>query len=117
MSILNADTGPLATKTYHKINLCIMGLTPVAFALSPSVLNLPVDVLLGLALPAHAHIGMSYVITDYVPKLSKSLVGPARVALLAVTGVTTFGFAKLNLTGDGITESVKALWRGSPKKD
>ena len=70
----------------------------------------------GLALPAHAHIGMSYVITDYVPKLSKSLVPPARYLLLAITGVTTIGFARLNFTGVGVTESVKALWRG-PKKE
>lgn len=89
-----------------------MGLTPLAFALSPSIINLPVDLLLGLALPLHAHIGMSYVITDYVPKLSKGLMGPARVALLGLTGVTTVGLLKVNIMGEGMTETVKSLWRG-----
>ena len=70
-----------------------MALTPVAFALSPSVLNMPVDVALGLAIPLHAHIGMGYVITDYVPKVSKGLVGPARILLLGITGVTVLGEA------------------------
>ncbi|GMH86272.1 hypothetical protein TrST_g6911 [Triparma strigata] len=114
-SLLKSDEGPLSTSTYHKVNMLIMGLTPVAFALSPSKLNLPIDVLLGLALPLHAHIGMSYVITDYVPKISKSLTGPARVLLLGLTGVTTVGLLKLNIFGDGMTETVKSLWRGKKK--
>ncbi|GMI08814.1 hypothetical protein TrLO_g10169 [Triparma laevis f. longispina] len=111
-SLLKSDEGPLSTSTYHKVNMLIMGLTPLAFALSPSIINLPVDLLLGLALPLHAHIGMSYVITDYVPKLSKGLMGPARVALLGLTGVTTVGLLKVNIMGEGMTETVKSLWRG-----
>eukprot|EP00520_Triparma_pacifica_P005145 CAMPEP_0118662020 /NCGR_PEP_ID=MMETSP0785-20121206/16598_1 /TAXON_ID=91992 /ORGANISM="Bolidomonas pacifica, Strain CCMP 1866" /LENGTH=94 /DNA_ID=CAMNT_0006555515 /DNA_START=99 /DNA_END=380 /DNA_ORIENTATION=- len=92
-----------------------MALTPVAFALSPSVINMPFDLALGLALPLHAHIGMSYVITDYVPKVSKGLLGPARVMLLGVTGVTILGLAHVNLKGDGMTETVKSMWRGTKK--
>mmetsp|Transcript_13408 Transcript_13408/g.27364 ORF Transcript_13408/g.27364 Transcript_13408/m.27364 type:complete len:143 (-) Transcript_13408:34-462(-) len=115
MSLLKSDEGTIATSTYHKVNLAIMALTPVAFALSPSVINMPFDLALGLALPLHAHIGMSYVITDYVPKVSKGLLGPARVMLLGVTGVTILGLAHVNLKGDGMTETVKSMWRGTKK--
>ncbi|GMI35362.1 hypothetical protein TrCOL_g6346 [Triparma columacea] len=115
MSLLKSDEGSLATSTYHKVNMAIMALTPVAFALSPSMINMPVDLALGLALPLHAHIGMSYVITDYVPKVSKGLLGPARIVLLGVTGVTILGLGNLNLRGDGMTETVKSMWRGKKK--
>lgn len=72
---------------------------------------MPVDVALGFALPFHAHIGMNYVITDYVPKfLSKSALGPARMAMAGVTGVTVLGLTKLNLKGAGITATVKSMW-------
>lgn len=35
----------------------------------------------------------------------------ARYALLGVTGITLLGLLKLNLTGPGITETYKSLWR------
>lgn len=38
--------------------------------------------------------------------------GPARVALLGLTGVTTVGLLKVNIMGEGMTETVKSLWRG-----
>lgn len=75
-------------------------------------MNLPVDLALGIALPLHAHIGMNYVITDYAEKvLGKGARGPARYAMVGFTGLTALGLTKLNLTGVGITETVKALWR------
>ena len=39
--------------------------------------------------------------------------GPSRVAMLGLTGVTLLGFLRLNLTGEGITGTVKRLWRKS----
>jgi succinate dehydrogenase (ubiquinone) membrane anchor subunit len=116
MSILNADSGSMASSGYHKINLVIMGLTPVCFALSPSPIAMPLDIALGVALPLHAHIGMNYVITDYVPKLSKGAVGPARLVMLALTTTTVLGLLKVNVMGEGMTETVKKLWRGEEKK-
>jgi len=53
----------------------IQGLTPLAFLLSPSKMNMPVDIALGVLLPLHGHIGMNYVITDYATKLFGRLVG------------------------------------------
>ena len=41
----------MATKVYHGVNLAILGLTPLAFVLSPTSMNFPVDIALGIALP------------------------------------------------------------------
>jgi succinate dehydrogenase (ubiquinone) membrane anchor subunit len=60
---------------------------------------------------------MNYVITDYAAKLLGSGArGPARIGMLAFTGISVAGLTKLNLTGPGITETVKAMWRKQPKE-
>lgn len=55
---------------------------------------------------------MNYVISDYVPKASRSLV---RAGLLGATIVAAAGILKLNISGPGLTDVIKSLWR-SPKK-
>merc|ERR1719465_5665 len=100
--LLAADEGYIATKVYHWSTLATLGLTPVALALSPSALNMPID----------SHIGMNYVISDYVPKfIGKAARGPARVVMFGITIITTAGLMRLNLFGPGITETLKTLWR------
>ena len=90
----------------------LLGATPVALATSNSFLSFPVDMGLAIMFPLHGHIGMNYVITDYVPKLlSKAAVGPARAVMVGVTGFTMLGLTKLNVEGPGITGTLKALWR------
>lgn len=97
---------------HHKINLAILGLAPVALITSSTALQMPFDLLLGIALPIHGHIGLNLVGTDYVGKfLGKGFVGPFRMVMVGFTGVTMLGLLKLNLTGPGITESVKSFWR------
>lgn len=97
---------------HHKINMALMGLLPVSMVLSPSSLNMPVDLALGIFLPLHGHIGMNLVITDYAKKMfGKGGVGPARFVMAAITGTTMLGLLKLNLTGPGITETLKDFWR------
>ena len=60
---------------------------------------------------------MNYVITDYASKLlGNGARGPARMGMLAFTGVSVAGLTKLNLTGPGITETMKAMWRKQPKQ-
>merc|ERR1712216_411934 len=110
---LKADHSSGALSLFHKTNLLAIGLTPVAFVLPDSipVAGTAINVFLGIVFPVHGHIGMSGVLTDYVPKFSRSLLGPARMALLGLTSVTVLGLLKLNLTGDGMTNSVKALWK------
>mmetsp|Transcript_12943 Transcript_12943/g.22785 ORF Transcript_12943/g.22785 Transcript_12943/m.22785 type:complete len:141 (-) Transcript_12943:339-761(-) len=112
-SIVEADgRGSLATKYYHYTSMALIPLTPAAFLLSPSPMCMPVDLALGIVIPIHAHIGMNYVMTDYVKKfIGKGAVGPARYIMLGATGVTMAGLLKLNLTGPGVTESVKSMWR------
>ena len=96
---------------HHKVNLALLGLTPVALAVGQP-LQFVADMALAVALPLHGHIGMNLVITDYAKKfVGKGAVGPSRAAMAFFTGTTILGLLKLNLTGPGITESVKAFWR------
>ena len=107
-----ADGTSTMISLHHKINLAILGLAPVALITSSTALQMPFDLLLGIALPIHGHIGLNLVGTDYVGKfLGKGFVGPFRMVMVGFTGVTMLGLLKLNLTGPGITESVKSFWR------
>jgi len=102
----------LAVKVYHRVNLALLGATPLALATDNTALSFPVDMALGLMFAMHGHIGMNYVITDYVPKfMSKAAVGPARGIMLGVTGLTVLGITRLNVEGPGLTGALKALWR------
>mmetsp|Transcript_33484 Transcript_33484/g.56172 ORF Transcript_33484/g.56172 Transcript_33484/m.56172 type:complete len:147 (-) Transcript_33484:387-827(-) len=107
-SVLEADSSKQLTSLYHTSGLVLVGLTPLAFILSPSVINMPIDLALGFIFPFHSHIALNYVISDYVPKASRPI---ARAALLAATVVGAAGILKLNATGPGLTESIKSLWR------
>ena len=91
-----------------------MALTPLAFIISPSKLNMPIDLTLGVLFPFHAHFGLNAIISDYLPKVVQT---PARFGLMGCTLVATAGLLKLNLTGCGLTESLKSLWRKPQKKD
>ena len=48
------------------------------------------------------------IISDYVPKAAR---GPTRLAMLALTAATTVGLFRLNARGEGITRTVKSLWK------
>lgn len=88
-------------------------LVPTAVVLSPSILNAPVDLTLGLVVPAHMYMGCVHVIEDYVPQHQQSL----SVTLLGLlTLLTALGMLKINLCGVGVTECVKSLWRAPKKK-
>lgn len=59
--LLNAaDEGKLGTKLYHGVSLALLAGVPLAVATSPSAITMPIDVVLGIAMPVHAHIGMNY---------------------------------------------------------
>jgi len=88
-------------------------LAPAAFVLSPTGMNFPVDVLLGVLLPVHSHIGLNIIVSDYVPKSTRPA---ARALVLAVSVIAAAGLLKLNLQGAGLTESVKSLWRKKADK-
>ncbi|KAJ8613802.1 hypothetical protein CTAYLR_004906 [Chrysophaeum taylorii] len=108
--IIRADEGVLGVRVYHMLNLGVLWLTPVALV-SPPPLTSICDTIIALAFPIHGHIGMNYVLTDYVPKVfGKGARGPARVIMLGVTTATTAGLLKLNMDGPGVTGALKALW-------
>ena len=100
-------------KFYHSSGYVLAALTPLAFVLSPSPLNVPVDALLSVLFPLHSHIALNFVIGDYVPK---ALRGTARVGLFAVTFITIGGLLKLSVDGPGLTQSIKSLWVPVPQK-
>lgn len=96
---------------HHKINLALLGVTPIALA-AGGALQTPFDLILGVALPLHGHIGMNLVITDYAKKVAgKGSIGPMRTGLAVFTGTTMLGLLHLNMNGPGITETVKSFWR------
>jgi succinate dehydrogenase (ubiquinone) membrane anchor subunit len=103
-----ADSSKQLNKWFHKSGLVLAVLVPVSLAASPSAINMPVDIALGVLIPFHSHVALNYVITDYVPKGGRSM---ARIALLAATVIAAAGILKLNVTGPGLTESLKSLWR------
>lgn len=99
-------------KWYHASGLALAVLAPVAFAVSPSAMNMPVDLALGVLFPFHSHVALNYVITDYVPPAGRTA---ARGALLAASIIAAAGLLKLNIEGPGLTETIKSLWR-APKE-
>lgn len=101
-------------KVFHTTGAVLAVMTPLAFVLSPSMLNFPVDLTLGVLFPLHSHVALNYVITDYVPKANR---GMARVIVLGATIIAGAGILKLNMMGPGLTESVKSLWRNVEPKD
>merc|ERR1711907_527455 len=109
--VMKSDHSSGALSLFHKTNMLAIGLTPIALVMPDNVGLTAINVFLGIAFPVHGHIGMHGVLTDYVPKISKGMLGPARMALLGFTTVTVLGLLKLNLAGDGMTQSVKALWK------
>ena len=109
-SPIAADQTLTQNKVYHKTHFVMLGLVPVAFAAHPSALSMPVDVLLALSLPVHAHIGMNWIFTDYVPG---SPYGPARIVLFGATVLGGLGLLKLAISGNGIIGTIKDLW-GTP---
>lgn len=111
-----SDTLKTATRheLYQYTNKGLLVLAPVAMVLSPSIINLPVDLALGVIVPVHMHYGLTGIIEDYVPKAQQSV---SLAVLLGVSALTGLGLLKINLCGAGMTESVKALWRAPKKSD
>ncbi|KAK3240528.1 hypothetical protein CYMTET_49636 [Cymbomonas tetramitiformis] len=106
--LINADLIPASF--YHKTSIAAGVLLPLGVFTEGS-LSLPFDLLLGVALPVHSHIACNYVIADYIKP--PALNGAARAGMMAVTAVTLAGLLKLNLTGPGLSASVKQLWKKS----
>lgn len=86
---------------------------PVSMLFSPSFLTMPLDVLMGFAIPYHAWYGMSHVLEDYMPP---EFLPASNMLLYIITAICVLGLLNLNFRGDGITETILGLWRDDKDK-
>ena len=118
---LEADSGRLATHVHHTMTLGLAVITPLYFMIPESYANSVVGTTFGLAwtgtVTAHSWIGLNYVCTDYVPKVSKALLGPSRYVNAAIAVVTFLGMGKMCFAPGGIKGVLYALWRPKEKKE
>mmetsp|Transcript_24692 Transcript_24692/g.30363 ORF Transcript_24692/g.30363 Transcript_24692/m.30363 type:complete len:151 (-) Transcript_24692:1368-1820(-) len=113
---LNGDAGNLATHVHHKMTTFLSIATPIYFLAPDSLINGAVDktlgVLLAVNVSAHSWIGLNYVVTDYIPKVSKAMVGPARIASAGIGAVTLLGLGKVALNDKGgLKGTALGLWK------
>mmetsp|Transcript_5202 Transcript_5202/g.14922 ORF Transcript_5202/g.14922 Transcript_5202/m.14922 type:complete len:128 (+) Transcript_5202:215-598(+) len=113
--VLTADAaGPEFRKMYDYSHYALAGLVPVAaLGGEGNTLISLTDLALGVALPIHAHIGLNGILSDYVPP---RYLGASRWGVLASSAIVFVGLQKLNLSGPGITKTVKSLWHSPEKK-
>lgn len=77
-----------------------------------TVIDKMVGLLLAVNVSAHSWIGLNYVVTDYVPKVSKAMVGPTRVLSAAIGAVTLIGLGKVATNGKGgMKGAALGLWK------
>lgn len=121
---LEADSGGLATHVHHAMSISLAVLTPIYFIVpdsyTDSAVNKTFGVFLSANFAAHSWIGLNYVATDYVPKLSKALLGPARFVNFGIAVITFLGMSKIAISGPGgIKGALKGLWNPNTasKKD
>ncbi|KAK9762929.1 membrane anchor subunit of succinate dehydrogenase, Sdh4 [Basidiobolus ranarum] len=89
------------------VSLLPLVLYPMVYGSQPII-----DYSLGVILPAHCHIGFQACITDYLPhRKTPFLYNASTWALRAATALTLYGCYEVNTNGDGITATVKKLWK------
>merc|ERR1711965_298959 len=90
-TILAEDTGPFSTHVYHKLTPLLALGTPI-YLFGPTesmpMLEKTFSLALSGTIAMHSWIGLNYVATDYVPKVSKALLGPSRVLVAGLSLVT-----------------------------
>jgi len=121
-SAIAGDTGKKATHLHHHMTTALAVATPLYLFTPTSYTDGLVDksfgILLASTISAHSWIGMNYVATDYVPKISKGLIGPVRVFNVVLGVVTFLGLSKIALNGmGGIKGALIGLWRPQIKDD
>lgn len=67
-----------------------------------------IDLVAGVVVPLHAHMGMRSVIIDYVHEPSTQQVALAALAVLTVG--TAVGLTAFNVGDVGLTRGIKELW-------
>lgn len=117
---LEGDSGNLATHGHHAMTVALAGLTPIYFLVpdsySDGFFNKAFGVALSATITAHSWIGLNYVATDYVPKVSRALLGPARIVNAGMAVVTFVGLSRIAVSSPGgIKGCVKGLWNPEKK--
>ena len=108
MSFLAADEGEKALKIFHGSSLAAAVVLPLAvFSDSGSATQTFCNWATAGLVPLHGHIGMNWIIADYVPPASQKTV---RGLTLAVSVVCFLGLVRLNVQGDGVIDTVKYLF-------
>ena len=108
MSVVAADEGTKSLKIFHGTGLAAAVVLPAAiFSDSGSNLHTVCDWAAAGLIPLHGHIGLNWIISDYVPKASQ---GNVRVATLVASVLTLFGLVRINLQGDGVIDTISYLW-------
>jgi succinate dehydrogenase hydrophobic anchor subunit len=121
-SVLEADAGALATRAHHTMTTALAVLTPIVFLVPDSYtdgfVNKSLGVFFSANVAAHSWVGLNYVATDYVPKISKALMGPARIVNVGIAIVTLVGLSKISIMSPGgLKGAVKGLWNPKVKED
>lgn len=76
------------------------------------------DMLLGVVLPLHCHMGFGQIITDYLNKrkigflFNRLVVG----SLYGMTALSIYGLYRFNTNDVGITEFTRNVWTAKNKK-
>ena len=114
-SPLNADSGNIGTHVHHNLSMGLAVLAPIWFLIpdsySDGFMGKGFGILLAGNISAHSWIGLNYVATDYVPKVSKALLGPTRVAIAGMTAITFVGLTRMSIQSEGgIKGCIKGLW-------
>ena len=108
VGLWNCDSTNLHEKIFHYSQLTAAVLFPISFILAPSAVCVPIDYIMCVLYPLHGCIGMSHVWSDYCgPSLGKAL----KITDLIVSLIAMFGLLYLNATSDGLTATIKQLWR------
>lgn len=121
-SPLDGDAGNFGTHIHHKITTFLSIVTPIYFlspnSLTDGIVDSTVGLLLAANVSAHSWIGLNYVVTDYVPKVSKAMVGPARAVTAGLGLVTMVGLGKIAVNGKGgLKSAVTGLWTEKKEVD
>ena len=105
--LLNFSTHSSARHFFHYTSYAMLAGVPLALAIGDPVSG-PVNLVCGVVIPLHAHIGMRSVLLDYVhdvPTQRVWLAGLAAFTVGSAAGLTWF-----NVYDVGLTEGLKALW-------
>jgi CybS, succinate dehydrogenase cytochrome B small subunit len=112
---LEGDAGALGTKVYHIMHKVLAVLAPIYFftpeSYTTGFIYKSFGVVLSSSIAVHTYIGLNYICRDYVPKISKTLLGPARIVTAGFSLILLIGMSKIAVfSPQGLKGIVTGLW-------